>query len=247
MKKTAVESLLPYLKGARYISVGTTAVCFLMKNGKVLKVFLDTHRKRQLFSRYDNIIDHFDEIYQIKNDSFIVPEELLIKDGICVAYIYDYINARELKHLRLKTSLQHLIDAYDRLYEDTCQISDKKFRLSDVHDKNILFNTKYKIIDLDRGFFKEEDPAELVYKFNIQKINKTIIYSLLRMPANYEIKFIDKDLNELYNESLFGDERQIKELIKYLMDKDINTVLNIKLKSKQLVRTWHNDFYKDDE
>ena len=244
MKKINIESLKPYLKGARYISIGTTAICFLMPNGRVLKLFVNTYRKQQLFKLYPNIVDHLDEISEIKNDSYIPPEEVLIKNNVCVGYIYDYIKAKELKHIKLNTKINDLIDAYSKLEEDTHKISDKKFKLYDLHDKNILFNGNYKIIDLDRGHFFNE-VSDKIYNFNIQKINKTIIYSILGIKIYDDLNFINKDLDELYKESIYGEKRDITQLLNEIMDRNIKTVFDLKIKSKKLINTSDNNYQKN--
>lgn len=76
MKVTKIDSILPYLRGSKYIGKGSTAFCFLMKNNKVLKLFINSYDKKVLFNHYDNIIDHFSGISTLKNDTYIVPEEL---------------------------------------------------------------------------------------------------------------------------------------------------------------------------
>ncbi|MBQ9024098.1 MAG: hypothetical protein IJ105_02620 [Bacilli bacterium] len=241
MKKTAIMSLIPYLKGSYPIGVGTTAICFLMKNGNVLKVFLNTYNKNVLFNYYDNIIEHFERINTLKNDTYIVPEELLIKDGKCIAYIYKYEASKTLKSIRLKTRIDCLIDSYDKLLEDTKKISYKKFDIIDLHDRNILFGPFFKIIDLDQGNFKDNLTEEELFRYNMININETIIYSLLRKDKRKEIiEFYDKDLEKMYKEYAIKDFKKMKLFLKELEKHNINTVKDIKLNSNKLVLTTEN-------
>ena len=241
MKKTAIMNVSSYLKDSYPIGIGTSAICFLMKDKRVLKLFINTPNKNELFYMHDNIIDHFEKINALKNDTYIVPEELLIKDGKCIGYIYDYVYARTLKNIRLNTKIEYLIDRYDLLIEDTKEISDKGFILKDLHDKNILYYSRFNIIDLDRGVFKEEDD---IFIRNMLKINKTIIYSLLNQKNNMIVEFNDVNLNDLYIESTTKDYKQIKNLLKNIQQKDINTVLQLKLNSNRLISSQNNNYYR---
>ena len=56
MKKTAITSILPYLKDSKFIGYGCTSICFLMKNNRVLKLYINTDCKNRFFGKKDNII-----------------------------------------------------------------------------------------------------------------------------------------------------------------------------------------------
>ena len=247
MKKTAIVSLYQYLKGSHIIGIGTTAVCYLMKDKRVLKLFINTANKKYLFDKYDNVVDHFEKINDLKNSTYIVPEEVLIKDKKCIGYIYGYINSKTLKNIRLNTKIDALIYGYDNLYEDTKEISSKKFHLFDVHDRNILFNGNYNIIDLDKGTFEDNISEEQILKENMDLINKTIIYSLLRVKEYEIIKFYDVNLRDLYRENIERNYKGMKSFLKEFQKyrKDINTVFDMKIKSKNLVYSYYNDYYKN--
>jgi len=246
MKKTAIVNLYPYLKGSYPIGIGTTAICYLMKDRRILKVFLNTSGKDYLFKRFDNVIDHFEKINALKNSTYVVPEEVLIKDGICIGYIYKYVNSRTLKHIRLNTKIDALTYGYDKLYEDTKEISNKKFCLFDVHDKNILYNGNYKIIDLDKGTFEYSMEDEQILKENMRLLNQTIIYSLLKVKENEILEFYNIDLRHSYNENILKNYKGMKTFLKDFQKykKNINTVFDMKLNSKKLVNSYYNDYYK---
>lgn len=228
MKVTNIESVIPYLKGSRFIGIGYTAMCFLMNNGKVFKLYIETFSKKNLFECISNPIEHFSKINEIKNETYIAPDELLLKNGKVIGYLYDYINGKTLR--RLNYSLDLLINSYDKLIEDTYKISEQGFDLFDVHDKNILFDNKFRIIDLDKGEYKEYG-TERIFNSNMSEINKTIIYNVFSEPRYKEIRFCDCDRKELYNQSLYTDVYKMKELLKDL--KKVGT------KRKQL--TWRKD------
>lgn len=241
MKKTQILSLRPYLKGSYIIGIGTTAICYLMKDKRVLKVFMNTSGKDYLFNKYENIIDHFERINELKNKTYVVPEELLIKDKECVAYIYDYINSRTLKHIRLSTKIDSLLCGYDRLVEDTEEISNKGFCLYDLHDKNILFNGDYHIIDLDKGTFEGIMTKETLLKVNMFSINKTILYSLFSVNYYKDMGFYNLYLRDSYYKNIIKSYNNMREFLNDLKEQESNikTVFDAKINSNRLV-------YKED-
>ena len=244
MKKTGIVSLYQYLKGSYPIGMGTTGICYLMKDKRVLKIFLNTSGTNYLFNKYENIINHFENINSLKNETYVVPEELLIKDNKCVAYIYDYIKSRTLKNIKLSTKIDSLIYGYDKLYEDTIEISNKRFCLYDLHDRNILFNNSYKIIDLDKGTFEHIMSEENILKINMNDINKTILYSLFNVKDYQLINFNDINLNESYKENVLKNYKGMKNFLKDLKEANIENVLDIKMKSRNLIYTIDNDYYR---
>ena len=237
MKKTAITSIYPYIKNTKIIGKGKTSICFLMSDNRVLKLFLNTYYKKRLFKSNDNIINHFEKINSLKNDSYIVSEELLIKDKELIGYIYPYINGKTLHSIDKKTNIELLINSYDKLKEDTVLISNKKFVLNDMHDRNILFNYNYYIIDLDFGFFKDNDDSNKILNYNMYKINNTIIHSLFNKYQDTIIEFIDNDLNNLYKESIISNYNSIKLLLSEL-SKYNNTKNDLILKEKELIKVY---------
>lgn len=244
MKKTNITSLYQYLNGSYPIGIGTTGICYLMKDKRVLKVFLNTSGTNYLFNKYENIIDHFENINNLKNETYVVPEELLIKDNKCVAYIYDYIKSRTLKNIKLNTKIDSLIYGYDKLYEDTIEISNKRFCLYDLHDRNILFNNSYKIIDLDKGTFEHIMTKENILKINMNAINKTILYSLFRVKDYQLLNFYDIYLNESYKKNILENYNGMKIFLKELKETNIENVLDIKINSNKLIYTVDNNYYR---
>lgn len=210
MRITRIDSVYPYLKGSKFIGFGRTAICFFMKNGKVIKLFIETYNKKDLFAYVKNPIEHFSKISEIKNDTYIAPDELLVKDGEVVGYLYDYVYGKTLKSYNYK--LQPLINSYDKLMDDTYKISEQGFDLFDVHDKNILFDKNFRIIDLDQGEFSELDSNKL-FLSNMKDINKTIIYNLFNVSIKDELFFRDYDENKLYNDALYNNVYEMKELL----------------------------------
>ena len=243
MKKTAINSLMPYLKDSYLIGVGTTALCFLMKDGNVLKVFMDTSNKKELFLSKKNIIKHFELINKLKNDTYIVPEELLIKDNNFIGYIYPYKSAKVLNLLNKNTKLDNIIDSYDKLIEDTSKISEKKFILEDLHDKNILYSDNFYLIDLDFGYFEKSKSSEELTNLNLLNLNEAIIHSLFKKKLNMVIDFFDEDLNDLYKNATKKDYRYFKILLLEIQKYKDSIKSKSDLKKNKLIYT-HNNYYR---
>jgi len=246
MKKTAITNIYPYLKGSYPIGMGTTSICYLMKDKRVLKVFLNTSGTYYLFTKFQNLIDHLEKVNSLKNNTYVVPEELLIKDGKLVAYIYDYVDSRTFKHIRLNTKIDTLLYGYDKLYEDTVDISNKGFCLYDLNDKNILFNGFYHIIDLDKGTFEGLMTKENILKTNMKAINNTLINSLFRVNDDELINFYNDDLKKSYTNNILKDYKGMKSFLKDIQkyEKNINKVSDLKFKTNSLRYTIYNDYYR---
>lgn len=241
MKITEIKSILPYLVGAIPIGIGTTAICFLMPNGKVLKLYRNTYLKRELFY-YNDMKQHLNFLNSISNDSYIGPEELLMKNDEVIGYIYTYINALELKRLRNNIKLNDIVKGYEKLYSDTISISNNKFRLKDLHQKNILFNGNYYVIDLDKGKLDERDSNE-VFDSNIADINNVIINAIFDLKFFEYLAFYDDDLDELLYSSLYESHEDFYELLERLFFNDI-TKRKVKENTRIYIHKKDPDYYR---
>ena len=84
------------LRNSTYIGRGTTAYCFLLKNGMVLKLFKKSYMINSLFSE-QKIKERLEDIHDIQNDSFIGPDILVMNKDKVIGYLYPYIMQRHLK------------------------------------------------------------------------------------------------------------------------------------------------------
>lgn len=233
MKIIEVNNINKYLVGAIPIGVGTTAICFLIPNNKVIKIYHSPLMKKFVF-------ENMHEFDCIGNDTYISPSEFLVKDNLCVAQIYDYVKAKTL-HSSNKLKISEIIKAYDKLYQDTIKISEKGFFLCDLHDKNILFNGNFYIIDLDKGYIDEEKMSYL-FNINMRNINQVILYFIFKIKEYQILQFYDEKLNILYSKSLSEPYEFIyllNEIMNYTDDGTVKT-LNKKIKYDQI----YNPYYK---
>ena len=241
MKTTEIKSILTYLVGAIPIGIGTTAICFLMPNGKVLKLYMNTYLKRELFY-YHDMRKHLEFLNNISNESYIGPEELLIKNDEVIGYIYTYINGLELKRLKNNIRLNDIVKGYENLYNDTLKISNNKFRLNDLHQKNILFNGNYYVIDLDKGYVDNKDNKK-IFDINITNINNNIINSIFDLNFFEHLSFYDDDLDKLFYSSLYENHEDFYELLEKLFYNGI-TKKDVKEKIRIYVHKKDPDYYR---
>lgn len=242
MKITVNPNLMTYLLGSKPIGIGTTAICFLMPNGKVLKLYHNKQFKKE-FSQ-DNFINHFETLNKITNDTYIGPEELLIKEN-CLGYIYPYIVAQTLHKSISNLNSNYILEKYPKLVEDTKKISDENFLLNDLHDRNILISSTINVIDLDRGKINNRLSKEHICKYNLAKINKTFIYSIFNIKDNELIDFIDNNIQKLYSLSIGKEPTIFPELLEYMDSKYNPTQENIyQLRKKISYQKRENSYYR---
>lgn len=155
------------------IGTGTTARCYKSKDGDVIKVYRDNSDARFLL-RTDNFEDKLAQMGEISNDTFIAPKKLLYINNKLSGYIYDYVRAKDLDRISKFTKLSSVFGHFDIVLDNLKKISNKNFILRDVHGRNILFNGKYHVIDLDRGVFEDYD-SRTIYMKNSREVFATVI------------------------------------------------------------------------
>lgn len=225
------------------IGIGTSAICYKINNNMVAKLFYKSFCY-DFFINEKQIQEKFELLSIISNDTFIGPEKIIVKDGVCVGYIYPYIEAKTLKRKSNIITVEQILKYYDKIEIDTKKISDKNFNLRDLHDKNILFNKKFSIIDLDRGGLENYYSKDKIYQININKINRTIINSLYHVKEYENIKFLNDKINELYNQAVYSDNKKIYDFLEQTL---IETKQTNHVKYKKIVKkinyTKHNTGY----
>lgn len=233
MKITEVNNIYKYLIGAVPIGFGTTAICFLMKNNKVLKLYYSISLKNIMMSKLE-ILD------EIGNDSYVTPEEVLIKDNLCIGQIYPYIHAKTLNKINNNTISELLLN-YDKLKKDTKYISDRQFLLGDLHRKNMLFNGFYYVIDLDKGYTEERYKEDTIYSLNMRKINETILYSIFGIKSDRVIDFLNEDIRKSYSNSLsnLDDFPKLLELLSNYSDSEDVKVISKKISYSTSINTYY--------
>lgn len=245
MKVRRADNLLKYLIGAKLIGVGTTSMCFLMTNGKVIKIFLETAHKKDLF-RKKEMFNQLDMLSRLKTEHYIGPEEVLIKKGHIVAYIMDYVPGKTIDRMDKELKVSEIVEACKRLEEDTYKISEQEFLLSDLHGKNIMFNDCFNVIDLDNGSFSDYYEDGCIMKYNMQDLLDQIIHSIMGISDKKDIIFLNSEINNLYNSVIYREYQEYVAFLKSLskvVKEDNPTIGELQKNRSLLLRTKKHEEY----
>ncbi len=194
------------------IGIGTSAVCYRIDENTVAKLFYD-------FFCYDFDINNpivrnqFELFSSLSNDTYKGPNQLIVKDGIIVGYLYPFIDGKTLHRVRNSLTVDDIVMKYSKVIEDTKRISSFNFRLHDLHDKNILVNDSFRVIDLDRGYQENNSNEKGLLKYNMIDINRVIIHSLFHVDDKDSIVFYKDFLQELYDKCLYEDYRFLVDFL----------------------------------
>ena len=226
MDKIEVVDIKKYLKNSKFIGVGTTAICFLMPNGKVAKIFYDMPGSSDFY------IDRFEKMSSYGNDTFITPQELLIKDGKLIGYTYPYIDAKTLKFTSPFVKIDDFLSNYETYLKDAKSFSESLFVPSDLHGGNILYDHgKCFIIDLDRG--RTYNDPNLVYKMNAKRFMTSYMNKIFKANLDQLINFYNFYLQRDYVNTNWTNMNEVSNFFDYLyqcVGKSSPTIHDIRVK-----------------
>ena len=222
MKITNVRTLYPYVNKGLLIGYGRTAFCYRLPDNRVLKLYVETYSKQDYFNKYNDMLEHLDLLHIISNDSFIGPDEVLMRDNKVVGYIYPYIDGTTIKTMRNKTRLSDLYCNFNKLIEDTVKVGNHQFMLIDVHNENILFDgSRYYVIDLDQGKLSVDDtnPIQRSITQNVREVATTITNTYFRGDNGYILQFRDLNIDEIYRNINWQDDKQVYDFFRALSER----------------------------
>lgn len=239
MNKTEVTDVKKYLKKSRFIGVGTTAVCFLMPDGKVAKIFYNMPGKSDLY------IDRFEKLSNYGNDTFITPQELLIKNEKLIGYTYPYINAKTLRFTSPFVKIDDFLSNYENFLIDCRNFSKSNFELSDLHTGNILYsNGKCFLIDLDRGWFNNY--SGYAYSMNTRRFINEYMNKIFKSNSDYTINFYNYYLNDKYHKINWTNMDEVSNFFDYLyqcVGKSSPTIHDVR--KKHLVYKEYDEYHRN--
>ena len=217
MKVTNVRNIYSYISGTKIIGAGGTAFCYRLPDNRVLKLYIETYNKKVLFNNC-NMLEHVENISRLGNDSYVVPDEVLVKDNRVVGYIYPFVEGSTLYSLRKHVRLNDLHSNFSKLIEDTVDLSNKGFKLFDVHNGNILFNDeKYHVIDLDKGRKMHDDESlRDITTSNVRDIIDTVINSYFGGDWKHIIEFKDKEIQDTYRKTYWTNKDDVDNFFKII-------------------------------
>lgn len=230
---------------AKYVGHGKTSCCFLLKDGTILKIYKETRAKKELFDRF-SMLEHIKLLGTLKNDSYITPEVIFVCNGEVVAYKTEYRNAKTLAKINPNTRISDFLANLEKLIEDTYLIGEKNFRLVDLHNRNILFNTFFYIIDLDFGY-TQESSIDKVNMINIRNIIELLLNTLFMVNDDELLEINEPSIFNIYNKTINEDYKHIYYFFDALKDRlnvsDLQ-VKDLRLKYDGFILKKYNSYYR---
>lgn len=155
---------------------GAFGTCYLMPNGfEVYKLFDDT----EIQYYYD--LKFFDHLLDVKNDSYVFPENLIyVKDKI-IGYSMRYVFGQTLTNCFEKIKLSNLPKFISKLEIDTKKISDSFIKTSDIALRNTIVNKKgFYFIDTDDYLYSDWRTPDKVYEENQKQIRSMLMTEIAK-------------------------------------------------------------------
>ena len=229
------ENFDTYLRGLKYLGQGCQGVCYLnTRNNTVYKVFNDYFDEEDAGYTEDFLL----RFSNIKNSTFIWPNNVIKVSGTIVGYTMPYRRARNLCNINpLLVNLDKLEEATVKAEKDVKILTDNGIRLYDVRYNILYTNGEMYVIDtLDYGNRK------VSYEENRMAIDDELMLFLV---DNYFDDFIanDKLLNAMYREFEVRGVDFLKVFRKKLSEylgKDITNLNEV----KHLVRKNNSHIYQ---
>lgn len=199
------------------IGSGSCARCYLFDDNTVYKVFRKNGYAYELLHNKDiNIEDRFEYLSKVNNDTFYGPKTIVVDNSEnVVGYLMDYASGKTLNKLKGNCNISELLTAYRYLVEEIKRLSEHFVELKDVHERNILYDGRFKVVDLDKGILSNESYDEVLRR-NIGKTTNCIINSIFNIERHSDVRFYNQDLNTLYNASINGDYKLVSDFFDYL-------------------------------
>ena len=216
MEIIEVDNLKAYTSLFKYVSMGTTAKCYRYDNDKIIKVYRDTRRKKELFDRR-NMFELLEYLGEIKNDSYIGTDKVFTTNGDIVAYTMQYAKGKTLMNMDRSVQISVLLEQLKKLRYDTYKVMELEYRIQDMHDRNIIYSKEdgFKVIDLDGGRKFATCGNKNLEMHDLKELKTTIIKALLKVPYRFEIEFEDEELEKMYHSLDDNINHLIMEMTKY--------------------------------
>ncbi len=182
------------------LGIGTTAITFLTRDKRVLKLFLDTERKDRLFKEYD-MLAHLQELGNIKVKNIYTPNDVYVNDGKVIATKLDYIKGDVLEKHIPNITLKVFTEMILELIEETHELSRLGVYVRDFHSKNVIINKDginiFDTDEFDLTYFNEE----VCLEHNLSEFIHEIFISIFKIPYGFvfDSKYLNQFLSEFYS------------------------------------------------
>lgn len=162
------------------IHTGSTDLCYLLKNGDVLKFFYNSLDLLE--------INRFKYFSLHKNNGFNFPYDFAFDKKSFYGYISSFVDGKRIENIIQKTNINDLIVALSNFEKDIIDLSNSKIRIRNLNVNNILYNNK-KITALDPFYYSvalSESKEDLLTK-NLNYYREQILTSIIKNLDNDKI------------------------------------------------------------
>lgn len=247
MEIIEVKDLKQLLHKSKRIGKGSTSVCFLLSNGEVFKMYIDSYRKNKLFD-LKNMSEFLPSISELNNDTFIAPEKIYVSNGNIIGYGMRYVKGLYLNKINPKTTIDELLQIIDKVLKDTILVSKHLYRIEDLHFRNILINDSLNIIDLECGTFNHDLKFDNLFNLNMKDILEVLFLVIFKLSMDYSIFFKNPEIEKLANLCVTVDYCAYKELLiklkEILNNKDL-TIRDLRNNKELIIREVDTSDYKN--
>ena len=135
-----------------------------------------------------------------------------------------------------RNTVKTVLEQYKTLLEDTYKVSEEKYTIKDMHDRNIIYSPVdgFKVIDLDGGKKSRLDNMDILKVSNARTIKETVLKGILGVPYKYNMEFIPYELRRLFE----NDSDNIDSILNYICEyikEDNPSVSNLKRNQNKLL------------
>lgn len=213
------KGLKDFFKNFKFIGAGNEAICFLLPNNQVFKLYYDKFIAKKTFNNLKDLI-------AIKNDTYIFPTDLLVYKNQPIGSLSTYIKGYKLNKMSKSSKPIDFLMYYEELVINTKMISDLSILLGDVKPDNIKFDSGFKFIDTSMCKVSLNYTKEELFRKNMANMNKSIIYAIFKVRIDEILSFADSNLNTLYGKAAYGDYKAFISFLSVFENMTINEIRN---------------------
>lgn len=190
------------------------------------------------------MVRHLEFLEEMTNNTFIGPEKIIMCHNQVVGYTYPYVKASTLAKISPSTKVKNLFPAIEKLIQDADDVSKKSLDIGDLHDKNILFQNMFSIIDLDDGKKSIYDENKTII-FNRNLVLKVLINSLFKIESRQDMQIHSLEIQKLYTQIFVESYQKIYDFFESFVQTLEKPDLTIKdLRRTRLITKTYNSYYQ---
>lgn len=177
-------------------------VIYILNNGKKYKEFSEDYQDLSDSLNYEFKEDLITQTEEYPNSLISFPEIVIASPTKLYGVVGDYEKGKPLSKISPLTNITTLFIMIEKLEQGIKELSLKGWNLEDIHEDNILINSKSKnnnlrIIDTDFYFLQSEREKAELYRQNLKKVFSSII-TIVLPNLNISDIWLDEELQHNY-------------------------------------------------